>query len=115
MARTVTYPPKSSHSHLSDAERSRLVHQADGYREKIVKYVPAEVLAFVIPLAHTDKRADVRLVFWLGVIATPILLFAASRTLEAARRPRFWFYGLALIAYWAWAIGTNTTIADVWN
>jgi hypothetical protein len=93
----------------------------DGYRDKVVKYVPVEATAF-FTLAYgtlhegldVEKLSD--RIWWIlllllgGMIA---VLFAggAGRT----RTPKPWyFYILVLAAFVAWAFGTTGVAQEIW-
>jgi hypothetical protein len=80
----------------------------DGYLEKVAKYVPGEVLAFVVPAVATLKATDSQLLawtFWIGLIATPLyLLYVAYEHTEPGKRPKPHFYLLAVAGYVVWAL-----------
>lgn len=85
---------------------------ADQYADKLVKYVPAEVLAFYLPaFALFEADAGRWAVAILGALGTVLwTLVAAKRN----KTPLPWFYPtLALLAYAAWAIGVSALGTDV--
>ncbi len=91
---------------------------ADGFPEKLAKYVPAEVLAFYVPaLAISGVRGDQAALLLLtiaGLAGTVIYLVAAARSEpNPDRRPPAWFYVLAALAFVGWALGTVPELADL--
>jgi hypothetical protein len=110
MARVPSYPAVGL-----EAEAGR---PADGFPEKLVKYVPAEVLAFYVPaVALTDVRADrtaLLLATAAGLAGTVIYLILTARSEpNPRRRPPVWFYVLAGIAFVGWAVGTVPEVANI--
>jgi peptidoglycan/LPS O-acetylase OafA/YrhL len=84
----------------------------DEWGDKLVKYIPAEVLAFFIPayaLVETATPTGPLVVFALGLVGTVAYLIARA---DRADPPRWYFYVLAALAFVAWAIGT-TSIGSV--
>ncbi len=91
---------------------------ADGYREKLVKYVPAEVVAGFIPLtAFIGTGEDALLVLALaaGAIATLGYLRKENLKVPSGQRAPFWAYALALWAFLAWALATSPPTAEVFG
>ena len=88
----------------------------DGLPEKLVKYVPAETLAFFVPLAAaagTDREGFLIALLVIGVIGTVAYLWYAARALPAGQRPLIHFYVLAPLAFLCWAIATAPNVADL--
>jgi hypothetical protein len=81
----------------------------DGYKDKLIKYVPAEVLAFYTPLAAAlTARTDLLITIAIaGLIATPIYLWYAASGKPKAERPLKHFYVLSALAFVAWAMCTS--------
>lgn len=112
MPRTPTYPraastaetlPRSTAASASTAQPL----SADGMAEKIVKYVPAEVLAFYAPAYALIPEGDLllrRIVLGAGLIGTVVYLLAAR---PKSAGPPAYFYVLAAIAFLAWAVGVS--------
>lgn len=99
MQRTAVYPR---------AGRA-LGQPVDEWGDKLVKYVPAEVLAFYIPawaLVETATPLGQWLVFAISLVGTVAYLMARA---DRADPPRPYFYVLAALAFIAWAIGTTTS------
>jgi hypothetical protein len=90
----------------------------DGYLERLVKYVPAEVTAVFAPLAaaaDSVKGDDwiLSAVIVAGFIATPLYLFGRSRSLPKLKRPKWFFYVLATVAFGFWALGVSGSTRDL--
>ena len=90
--------------------------KGDSLPEKLVKYVPAEVLAFFVPLAAVigDKRDGLLLLVSVtAVVGTPLYLLASARKLPQKQRPHPYFYALACIATIGWLVGTSANTAKL--
>lgn len=88
----------------------------DEYAEKLLKYVPAEVIAFFIPATATADANDHALlvvIFVVAAIGALGYLYRASLSVPADKRGKWWSYPLALAAFTAWALGTSPATADV--
>lgn len=89
----------------------------DNYGDKLVKYIPAEVIAFYVPAYALIKGADdlgdgaKLLVLGLCLVGTLGYLYIRA---DKANPPRWYFYVLAVIAFLAWAIGTSD-IGLIWG
>jgi hypothetical protein len=83
---------------------------SDGFPEKLAKYVPAEVLAFYVPIVAIagvkDDKQTLFVVTAVAALGVVIYLGTAARQVVADRRPPIWFYALAVVAFLGWAIGT---------
>lgn len=81
----------------------------DGYAEKLMKFVPAEVVAFFAPMAALVQDRPLLMVAAavVGLAATPAYLVAAARNLPSEQRPPLHYYILSSIAFVAWALGTS--------
>jgi hypothetical protein len=83
---------------------------ADGLPEKLVKYVPAETLAFFVPAAAaigTKNEGWLIAVIVVALIGTPAYLWQAAPSVPPTAKPRFYFYFLAEIALACWILGTS--------
>jgi len=114
MARAIVYPAEVVAVRIGGRPRRRrgplpplppetgeAEQRPDTFPTKLVKYVPAETLAFVIPataFATTNVRRSVVLV--VALIGTPLYLA------RAARLP-LWFFILAELSLLAWIAGTT--------
>jgi hypothetical protein len=88
----------------------------DGLPERLVKYVPAETLAFFVPLAPIvgpDRDALLVVVVVAALIGTVGYLWLNGSRLEPDERPRPHFYALAGLAFLAWALGISTLVQDL--
>lgn len=93
--------------------------ERDGYLAKLIKYVPAEVVAVfggIVALAaniNPDNTNDNVYVVWVffGFLAlTPAYFWLRSNNLPNEDRPTWYFYILSILAFavWAVAISANT-------
>lgn len=91
--------------------------QADGYREKLTKYLPVVVTAFFLGAAAlaANTQTLMAIALLVGVAATPAYLFVLSWTLEPARQPLLQFYVLSTLVFVVWAFGTNATLAGLFG
>jgi hypothetical protein len=87
---------------------------ADGYVDKLIKYVPAEVVAFFAPAAAiaAGSRGALLGIAAAGVIATPGYLWYQSRKLPVDRKPLPHFFVIATIAFLVWAAATSPALAS---
>lgn len=88
-------------------------YQVDKYTEKLVKYVPAEVIAFFIPgyaLVKGQGGSGGWIVLALGLLGTVGYLFVRA---DPDSRPRAYFYLLAALAFIGWAFGTTGVGTDL--
>lgn len=106
MIRTAVYPKAGAR----DAGRA-----VDEWGDKLVKYIPAEVLAFYIPayaLVEANAPLGPWIVFGLGLVGTVAYLVARA---DRADPPRWYFYLLSAIAFIAWSIGTSSIGSVLWH
>ena len=115
MARTVIPPQAISTKVTAEKLRSEEAQEkGDNYSDKLVKYVPAETLAFFVPAAAyvgQDRQALLIAVVVIAVLGTAGYLFKRSRSLPLKQRPTWIYYVLAVIAFLCWAIGTTPSVA----
>jgi hypothetical protein len=115
MIRTIVYgEPTRTKSALEGAEVANEAPK-DGYVDRLLKYVPAEILAFFIPAAAAAK-ADRRLswtVFAVGLVATIGYLRYHAEALPAPQRPPLHFYALAAVAFVFWAMGSSEAVREL--
>ena|SRR5258708_6107408 len=81
----------------------------DDYAGKLVKFVPAEVLAFFAPMAAAVQGRNGLLIAAtvIAFLSTPAYLWYASQKLPPQQKPLVHFYPLSAIAFLAWALGTS--------
>lgn len=109
MARTIVYPRSAKRS----AAAGGSAPPADELSEKLLKYIPGEVIAFYVPVyALVPKEARAGLVTVLAVAAAGTVGYLFARA-DKASPPRFYFYILAVVSFLAWALGTSTVGADL--
>lgn len=85
--------------------------EREGYLDKLVKYVPAEVTAVSAAFfaAFDVTGGGVWLV--LAILAVANLLYLAVNAVKTTTQPKWYFYLLATIAFGAWAISTVDIVA----
>ena len=112
MIRTIVYEgPRRPGGGLEAVESTR-DEPKDGYAAQLLKYVPAEILAFFVPAAAAAKDNS-RLswvVFVAGLAATVGYLRFHAEPLPAEKRPPLYFYALAAAAFVFWAMGSSDTV-----
>jgi hypothetical protein len=91
--------------------------KADGYLDKLVKYVPVEVVAFFTPLAALlgGRHGLLLAAAVIGLLATPLYLWNSTRDKPAPEQPLPHFYFLAAVAFVAWALGTSQDLDAVFR
>ena len=85
----------------------------DQLPEKLVKYVPAETLAFFVPAAAalgTGRRGLLIVVVVAGLAGTVGYLWWQGQRAKG-KRPLPHFYVLAGLAFLCWAVGTCPNVA----
>ena len=120
--RVIRYPDRSKGGEKASGHVGGLALDAketgaapDRYAEKLVKYVPAEVIAFYLPAyAYVQTAGNVTkwTVFGLGALGTVVYLLIRS---EWSRLPHWYFFVLGVVAYVCWALGTSTIGTDLWG
>jgi hypothetical protein len=88
----------------------------DSLPERLAKYVPAETLAFFVPIAAvlgTDRKPWLIAAVVVGVLGTAGYLWVAQRRTEDDEQPLPHFYVLACVAFLCWAVGTNAGVASL--
>jgi hypothetical protein len=88
----------------------------DGLPERLVKYVPAETLAFFVPLAAAlgpDRGPWLITIVVAGAVGTAGYLWVAGQRTRPDERPLPHFYVLAILAFLCWALGTSGGVAGL--
>jgi hypothetical protein len=86
--------------------------EADGYAERLIKYIPGETIAFFLPFASITGISDGQLIAALAVAEILTLYWALDRNAKLRgdlRRPKVLVALWSLIAFPAWALGTSAT------
>jgi len=88
---------------------------ADSYAEKLVKYVPAEVLAFALPAAALNAGNDnwLKAIIIAGFVAVPLYLIASARSKPPSQRPPAPYYLLSALAYLPWILGASPSVSGM--
>src|SRR5882757_1789332 len=105
MARTII-PPQAAGMRLDGSQGEK----GDKFPDKLVKYVPAETLAFFVPISASlglDRTRLLVVATIVGAIGTPGYLWLTARKLPKVEQPLFHFYLLAVLAFACWALGTS--------
>jgi hypothetical protein len=77
----------------------------DSYLEKIVKYVPAEIVTLTT-LAVAAFQPAGGTIWWIvivGALANVLYLFGTALASSTTPLPRWYFYPLSILAYAVWA------------
>ena len=85
----------------------------DGYLDRMAKYVPAEVLAFFLPLVTFIGKDDTWLWVVLGVGAVGTVLYLLMASVKQSEFPLPHFFVLSLAAFFVWAFGASGVIRDL--
>ncbi len=114
MIRTVVYREGETPTPAPGQPTRRRQRAQDGYLERLVKYVPAEVTAvFAFLAAAADSVSGdwlLIVVIVVGFLATPAYLIGRAARLPASKRPATFFYFLATAAFAFWALGVSGSV-----
>ena len=117
MQRTIVYPlpPHSNRAAMAAAGNPQPASPPDRYGDKLVKYIPAEVIGFYVSVYALVQQKGI----WAQVLILVVCLFGTIGYLlmraDPAHPPRMYFYVLAVVAFLAWALGTSTLGQDTVN
>lgn len=122
MPRTVVYPSPVTQRTLTEvmapdtvAPQMNEPPKADGFADKLLKYIPAEVIAFFVSgyvLAGQLGKTAEWVVLVVCLLGTPAYLFVIA---DKVKPPRWYFYVLAMLSFLAWAAGTSTVGDDLFH
>lgn len=120
MSRTVVPSPQTSglRAKGTSQKEASTTEDGDGLSEKLVKYVPAETLAFFIPAAAAIDAARPGLLIAaliISALGTVGYLWLSSRSLPKNKQPLLHFYFLAIVAFACWALATGPNVAALVN
>lgn len=119
MARTVIPPQVAVEAQpmgFDEEPRRELPVVGDSLPEKLVKYVPAETLAFFIPFAAaigSERQGLLIAVVAIAAIGNLGYLWWNGRNLPPERQPLPHFFLLATIAFLCWAVATAPSVASL--
>ncbi len=113
--RTVVYPLPGAADAAVKGQSAQ--QQSDNYGDKLVKYIPAEVIAFFLP-AYT-LAAKLQNLWWVGwlilVLSTLALIGYLLLRSDQNNPPHWYFYILSVGAFLAWAVGTSSAGVDLFH
>jgi uncharacterized membrane-anchored protein len=92
--------------------------EEDGLPEKLVKYVPAEILAFFVPVTASAGSGDeggLIAAVAVAVVASPLYLWVHGQKAAAGERPAMHFYFLAELALVCWLLGTSASVQSLFT
>ena len=121
MSRSVVYPTRTTQKTTPESTpagsqaTSNGGDPGDGFGDKLLKYIPAEVIAFYVTgyvLAGMVNELVQWVVLVSGFLGTAGYLIARADT---AKPPKWYFYLLAAASFLAWACGTSTVGTDLFN
>lgn len=114
MSRAILYAGESQRVRASGADGAE---GGDALPDKLVKYVPAEVLAFFVPTyanlpesAHSWAWA----VFAVGLVGT-VLYALATRLRDPGTIGPWYYYVLCAVAFVGWAVSATTVGTDLFG
>ncbi len=116
MARTVVYEAAAVRKSRPGRPQNPARAEADGYRDKLIKFVPAEAVAFfavanqVVDESWSDGWRWAVLVF--GSVIAVLYPTAVSRQ---APTVAWFFYVLSAASFLAWAFGTSSYGGDLFG
>ncbi len=111
MPRTVVHPQAAGAATRADTPAP------DTVPDKLLKYIPGEVIAFYIPAySLIDTNAVDKLRLGLLAVATVCSVgYLWVRAPKGTAAPRWYFYVLAALAFLVWAFGASPVGADLWG
>ena len=90
--------------------------QPDGYQEKLLKYIPADVIMLYVTLDTIVKQAGgtaphgaAQGIFWVGLCFTPLYLWRAAKISKAVQ------LAISTGAFAVWVLGLRNPPFDNWN
>jgi uncharacterized membrane protein len=111
MIRTIVYPNAVPAAELENNVAADGT-QGDSYSDKLVKYIPAEVIGFFVPAYALATKVSG---LWAqGLVLVLCALGTVGYLMIKAPKdapPRWYFYVLALLSFIAWAIGTSDVLS----
>jgi len=98
--------------------------QRDGYFDKLVKYVPGELVATFTAITAASGGVDeftrpplsanlvAKIILLAFVVITPIYFWIGARSLPESDKPAPYFYILSLLAFLIWALAISQQARD---
>ena len=90
----------------------------DDYITKLIKYVPAEVVAAFTGLTAAAAAVGDNAVWWIfaiGILATVGYYYRSAYKLPPTDRPRPYFYVLSVVAFVIWSLAVNESIRGLFD
>lgn len=110
MIRTVVHSAPIRPQGAEDAD----IQTKDNYSDKLVKYIPAEVIAFYLPMytyvlsSVTVNGAVTSKTPLFVVLLISLLGVVGYMYVRRSPTTNWYFYALSAVAFLAWAIGTSS-------
>lgn len=117
MSRAILYPGETQRVRAAAAGGEGGGDGGDALPDKLVKYVPAEVLAFFVPTYANlpeSARAWSWVVFGIGLIGT-VLYALATRLRDPGTIGPWHYYVLCAVAFVGWAVSATTVGTDLFG
>jgi hypothetical protein len=114
VARVITYSIPTTAGPLAPTAAKR-AKPDDDYRERILKYIPGETLAFFVPASAAAAAADARahlLALVIGIVGNVLYLRWTARRLPKGKRVLPHYYWLSTWAFLIWAFTTSAPLVD---
>jgi len=114
-ARTVVPPHRVEVEDLQ-GNKQFVSDAGDGFDEKLLKYIPAETIAFLVPAAAalgTTRSGWLIAVLGVGAVGSLGWLWYNAQSLPPEKQPRLHSYLLAFLAFCLWAVGTAPNVASL--
>lgn len=115
MTRVVTYSRPVSGGPVAPTG-TRKAQPDDTYAERIVKFIPGEVLAFFVPAsaaAVAGGAAAQLFILLVGLVGNVLYLRYAARRLPPGKQVLPHYFAISSWAFLIWAFATNAGLADV--
>ena len=112
MARSITYSPRALAAIPTRGLASK--KPDDDYQQRLLKYIPAETLAFYAPISTaigSSNKGALILVTIVGIIGNVIYNLAAPGATRTRIMPHF--YVLSVIAFLVWAASTTPPLSSL--
>jgi hypothetical protein len=112
MPRSISYSPLALAA-VPGGKSPRAKKPDDDYQQRLLKYIPAETIAFFVPISAAvgDKSRSGLVVITLVAIAGNVLYSFIGKAPGGKTLPHY--YVLSIIAFLVWALATDQSLADL--